>query len=209
MEVWLEKCEVRKKSPFLDDTWEVIRKLLQRFKNNNKNSEQALLASKNNNVNNNQNKKRQDGNYPKFSLGWYNPLTKHNESDCNFLKGDKNGLSSKKPIQSLVASTRKHGPKSIILDSGATTSMFEDLTMFTNITQLTQPIELADGSTIQASGTRTVQIELQHCILDLSNCLFIKDLSYNLIGLGTIMKPNYKILTQEKTFLSLLTKKTM
>ncbi|MBW0510060.1 hypothetical protein O181_049775 [Austropuccinia psidii MF-1] len=158
MEVWLGKCKVENKSPTLDDTWEVIRKFLQCCQNNNKHSNQVLLASKNNNTNNNQNKKGQDGNYPKCSPGWHNPLTKHKESDCNFLKVDKNGLSSKKPIRSLVASTGKHGSKSIILDSGATTSMFNDPKVFTNITQLTQQIELAKGSTIQASVTRTVQI---------------------------------------------------
>ncbi|MBW0496516.1 hypothetical protein O181_036231 [Austropuccinia psidii MF-1] len=98
MEVWLGKCKVEKKSPSLDDTWEVIRKFLQCYQNNNKHSNQVLPASKNNNTNNHQNKKGQDGNYPKCSPGWHNPLTKHNESDCNFLKGDKNGLSSKKPI---------------------------------------------------------------------------------------------------------------
>ncbi|MBW0559945.1 hypothetical protein O181_099660 [Austropuccinia psidii MF-1] len=70
--------------------------------------------------------------------------------------------------------------------------------MFTNITQLTQLIELADRSTIQASGTGKVLIELQHCTLYLSNCLFVKDLSYNLISLGSIMKPNYTILTHNK-----------
>ncbi|MBW0478758.1 hypothetical protein O181_018473 [Austropuccinia psidii MF-1] len=57
MEVWLGKCKVEKKSPSLDDTWEVIRKFLQRCENNNEHSNQALLASKNNNTNNNQNKK--------------------------------------------------------------------------------------------------------------------------------------------------------
>ncbi|MBW0559943.1 hypothetical protein O181_099658 [Austropuccinia psidii MF-1] len=98
MEVWLGKCEVEKKSPLLERTWEVIKKFLQYCKNNNKHSNQALLASKSNNVNNNQNKKRQDRNYPKCSLGWQSPLTKHNKSDCNFLKGDKNSLSSNKPI---------------------------------------------------------------------------------------------------------------
>ncbi|MBW0523599.1 hypothetical protein O181_063314 [Austropuccinia psidii MF-1] len=155
MVVWLGKCKVEKKSPSLDDTWEVIRKFLQRCENNHKHSSQALLATKNNNINSNQNKKRQDGDYLKCSPGWHNPLTRHNESDCNFLKGDKNGLSSKKPIRSLVASTGKNGSKSIILDSGATTSMFNNPKIFTNVTQLTQQIELADGSTIQASGTGT------------------------------------------------------
>ncbi|MBW0489260.1 hypothetical protein O181_028975 [Austropuccinia psidii MF-1] len=57
MEVWLGKCKVEKKSPSLDDTWEVIRKFLQHCENNNKHFSQALLASKSKNINNNQNKK--------------------------------------------------------------------------------------------------------------------------------------------------------
>ncbi|MBW0480890.1 hypothetical protein O181_020605 [Austropuccinia psidii MF-1] len=76
--------------------------------------------------------------------------------------------------------------------------MFNNPEIFTNRTQLTQKIELANGSTIQASGTGTVQIKLPHCILNLSNCLLVKNLSYNLISLGTIMKPNYKSLTHDK-----------
>ncbi|MBW0530696.1 hypothetical protein O181_070411 [Austropuccinia psidii MF-1] len=204
MEVWLGKCQVENKSPSLDDTWEVIRKFLQRCENNNEHSSQAVLAFKNNNINNNQNKKRQDGDYPKCSPGWHNPLTKRNERNCNFLKGDKTGLSSKNPIQSLVASTGKHGSKSLILDSGATTSMFNAPKIFTNITQLSQQIEKADGSHIQASGTGTVQIKLLHCILELSNCLLVKNLSYNLISLGAIRKPNYKIFTHDNKIFELV-----
>ncbi|MBW0551635.1 hypothetical protein O181_091350 [Austropuccinia psidii MF-1] len=132
MELWLEKCKVENKSPSLDDTWKFIRKCLQHCENNNDHSNQALLASKNNNTNNkqnnNQHKIKQDSNYPKFSPGWHNPLTKHDESDCNFLKGDRNGLGNNKPIRSLIAST-------VILDSGATTSMFRNPEMFTIITQ--------------------------------------------------------------------------
>ncbi|MBW0508265.1 hypothetical protein O181_047980 [Austropuccinia psidii MF-1] len=38
MEVWLGKCKVEKKSTSLDYTWELIRKFLQRCKNNNEHS---------------------------------------------------------------------------------------------------------------------------------------------------------------------------
>ncbi|MBW0508264.1 hypothetical protein O181_047979 [Austropuccinia psidii MF-1] len=82
--------------------------------------------------------------------------------------------------------------------------MFNEPEIFTNITQLTQQLELADGSTIQASGSGTVQIKLPHCILELSNCLLVKNLSYNLISLGAIMKPNYKILTHDKKLFELI-----
>ncbi|MBW0496515.1 hypothetical protein O181_036230 [Austropuccinia psidii MF-1] len=82
--------------------------------------------------------------------------------------------------------------------------MFNDPKIFTNITQLTQQIELAKGSTIQASVTRTVQTELPHCILELSNCLLVNKLSYNLMSLGAIMKPNYKILTHNNKLFKLV-----
>ncbi|MBW0577895.1 hypothetical protein O181_117610 [Austropuccinia psidii MF-1] len=79
--------------------------------------------------------------------------------------------------------------------------MFNNPKVFTNISKLTQTIKLADGSTILASGTGTVRIELSHCLLDLSDCLLVENLSYNLISLGQILKPNYKLTSYEnKTF---------
>ncbi|MBW0483697.1 hypothetical protein O181_023412 [Austropuccinia psidii MF-1] len=48
MEVWLGKCKVEKKSPSIDDTWEVMRKFLQRSQNNNNPNNQALISSKSN-----------------------------------------------------------------------------------------------------------------------------------------------------------------
>ncbi|MBW0561476.1 hypothetical protein O181_101191 [Austropuccinia psidii MF-1] len=79
--------------------------------------------------------------------------------------------------------------------------MFNNPKVFTNISKLTQNIELADGSTILASRSGTVRIELSHCLLDLSDCLLVENLSYNLISLGQILKPNYKLTSYEnKTF---------
>ncbi|MBW0504908.1 hypothetical protein O181_044623 [Austropuccinia psidii MF-1] len=202
MEVCLGKCEVKKKSPSLDDTWEVIRKFLQRYESRTGQTNQALAASKNQRQGNNnlwnQNKRRQDGDYPKCTPGWHNPLTKHDKSECNFLK-DKN--KNPKPVKSLVVSTSRTPTNQIILDSGATTSMFNNSSLFTNFTPNTQTIELADGSTIHLAGTGTVKIELNHCFLKLKNCLLVKYLAYNLISLGAIMKPNFKTITNKnKTF---------
>ncbi|MBW0557848.1 hypothetical protein O181_097563 [Austropuccinia psidii MF-1] len=79
--------------------------------------------------------------------------------------------------------------------------MFNNPKVFTNISKLTQTIELADGSTILASGTGTVWIKLSHCLLDLSDCLLVENLLYNLISLGQILKPNYKLTSyKNKTF---------
>ncbi|MBW0518389.1 hypothetical protein O181_058104 [Austropuccinia psidii MF-1] len=108
MEVWLGKCKVKKKSPSLDDMWEVIRKFLQCNGSGTDQTNQALAASKNkrqgNNNLQNQNKRRQDGDYPKCAPGWNNPLTKHDKSKCNFLK-DK--YKNPKPVKSLVVSTSR------------------------------------------------------------------------------------------------------
>ncbi|MBW0481599.1 hypothetical protein O181_021314 [Austropuccinia psidii MF-1] len=46
MEFWRSKCEVEKISPSLDDTWEVMRKFLQRDEKNHNPNNQALIASK-------------------------------------------------------------------------------------------------------------------------------------------------------------------
>ncbi|MBW0499572.1 hypothetical protein O181_039287 [Austropuccinia psidii MF-1] len=205
MEVWLGKCEVKKKSPSLDDMWEVIRKFLQNNESGTDQTNQALATLKNqiqeNNNLQNQNKRRQDGHYPKCAPGWHNPLTKHDERECNFLK-DENKKT--KPVKSLVVSTSRTPTNQIILDSGATTSMFNNSSLFTNFTPNTQTIELADGSTIHLAGTGTVKIELTDCFLKLKNCLLFKSLAHNLISLGAIMKPNFQILTNKNKTFSLL-----
>ncbi|MBW0473457.1 hypothetical protein O181_013172 [Austropuccinia psidii MF-1] len=203
MEVWLGKCKVEKTSPSLDDTWEVMRKFLQQDENNHNPNNQALIASKTNSntKQHHQQKRKPEGDYPKCAPGWHNPLTRHDKSKCNFLKRGKNKKRSQKPIKSLIASTNKPNYNSIILDSGATTSMFNNAKIFTKISKLTQTIKLADRSTILAFGTGTVQIELSHCFLDLSDCLLVENLLYNLISLGQILKPNYKLTSYEnKTF---------
>ncbi|MBW0571757.1 hypothetical protein O181_111472 [Austropuccinia psidii MF-1] len=170
MEVWLGECEVEKTSPSLDGTWEPTP------------------------TPSNTTKKREpEGDYPKCAPGWHNPLTRHDESECNFLKRDKSGKRGQKPIRSLIASTSKPNYNSIILDLEATTSMFNNPKIFTKISKLTQTIELADGSTILASGTGTVQIKLPHFFLELSDCLLVENLSYKLISLGQILKPIYKL----------------
>ncbi|MBW0554374.1 hypothetical protein O181_094089 [Austropuccinia psidii MF-1] len=92
MEVWLGKCKVEKKSPSLDDTWEVMRKFLQQDESNHNPNNQALIASKanSNTEQHHQQKRKTEGDYPR----WHNPLTRHDKSECNFLKREaKNQLS--------------------------------------------------------------------------------------------------------------------
>ncbi|MBW0530775.1 hypothetical protein O181_070490 [Austropuccinia psidii MF-1] len=161
----------------------VIINLPERFKmaiesNTNPNN-QTLIASKpnSNSYPNQQQKRKSDGDYPRCAPRWHNPLTRHDKSECNILIGDKNTTRNQKPIKSLIESTNKLNHNSIILDSGATTSMFNNPKIFTKISKLTQTIELADGSTILASGTGTVQIRLSHYFLDISDCLLVENLS--------------------------------
>ncbi|MBW0525498.1 hypothetical protein O181_065213 [Austropuccinia psidii MF-1] len=153
----------------------------------------------------NSKKRRQDGDYPKCAPGWHNSLTKHDKSECNFLRLDKN--KNFKQIKSLVVSTTGTSTNQIILDSGATTSMFNTPSLFTNFTPRTQTIELADGSAIHASGTGTIELELHHCFLEVKNCLLLKFLAYKLISLGAIMKPNFEIITKENKAFNLLDQK--
>ncbi|MBW0497539.1 hypothetical protein O181_037254 [Austropuccinia psidii MF-1] len=153
MGVWLGKCKVEKKSPSLDDTWGVIRKFFQKSENNNNPKDQELIASEaNSKIKQNQQQKRKtDGDYPRCAPRLHNPLTRHNNSECNFLKADKSAKRGKKPIKFLIVSTIKLNYNSIILDSGATTSMSNNPKIFTIISKLTQTKELAKGSTILAS----------------------------------------------------------
>ncbi|MBW0478501.1 hypothetical protein O181_018216 [Austropuccinia psidii MF-1] len=75
--------------------------------------------------------------------------------------------------------------------------MFNNPKIFTKISKLTQTVELANRSTILSAGNRTVRIKPSHCFLDLSDCLLVENLLYNLISLGQILKPNYKLLSYE------------
>ncbi|MBW0523678.1 hypothetical protein O181_063393 [Austropuccinia psidii MF-1] len=135
MEVWLAKCEVEKKTPSLDETWEVIRKFLQQQEeNSNEQPNQALGSSRNKPNKNQQYPKKEENDYPRCSPGWHNPLTKHNGSDCNFVKPNKN---RNKPIKSLTVYSTRMPSNQIIHDSGATTSIFNNPALFINLTKKT------------------------------------------------------------------------
>ncbi|MBW0541300.1 hypothetical protein O181_081015 [Austropuccinia psidii MF-1] len=184
----------------------VIINLPERFKitmeegNSNEQPNQALGASRNKPKKNQQYPKKEENDYPRCSPGWHNPLTEHNKSHCNFLKPNKN---RNKPIKSLAVSSTRMPSNQIILDSGATTSMFNNPALFINLTKKHQKVELADGSTILATGFGNFQVELPHCYLQLKNCLLVKSLAYNLVSVGSIMKPKYKITTLNSNYFNL------
>ncbi|MBW0466023.1 hypothetical protein O181_005738 [Austropuccinia psidii MF-1] len=180
----------------------VIAIFLQRQEGNkNEQPNQALGSSRNKPNKNQQYSKKEENDYARCLPGWHNPLTKHNESDCNFLKLDKN---KNKPIKSLAVSSTRIPSNQIILDSGATNSMFNNPALFINLTKTHQNVELADGSTILATGFGNVQVELTHCYLQLKNFLLVKSLAYNLVSLGSIMKPKYKIITLDNKYFYLM-----
>ncbi|MBW0573926.1 hypothetical protein O181_113641 [Austropuccinia psidii MF-1] len=181
MEVWLGKCEVEKKTPSIDETWEVIRKFLQQQEGNrNEKPNQAVGASRNE-----PNKNQQSPRRKKTTI-----LDAH--------------LNRNKPIKSLAVSSTRIPSNQIILDSGATTSMFNNPALFINLTKKHQNVELTDGSTILATGFGNVQVELPHCYLQLKKCLLFKSLAHNLVSLGSIMKPKNKITTLNNNYFNLI-----
>ncbi|MBW0551045.1 hypothetical protein O181_090760 [Austropuccinia psidii MF-1] len=83
--------------------------------------------------------------------------------------------------------------------------MFNNPKVFTNISKLTQHIELADRSTILASRTETVRIKLSHFLLDLSDCLLtfqVLDKNDNLIVKGSFKGGNFKVNTENELALT-------
>ncbi|PLW29473.1 hypothetical protein PCANC_26058 [Puccinia coronata f. sp. avenae] len=92
-----------------------------------------------------QQKKPYEG--PKCSPGFHNPKTVHPESECSFLQNST--PKTKKPTKALH--TSHHGQFSkCVLDSGATTSMFNDLSFFPSLSKSSEAIYLADGSQTNA-----------------------------------------------------------
>jgi hypothetical protein len=115
----LKKCQINKKTLSLKALVEDVRNYLQR-NNEAQEANKALAAFKK------QQKKPYDG--PKCSPGFHNPKTVHPESECSFLQGSK----SEKPTKALHASQAKQLSE-IILDSGATTSMFNNICFFSSL----------------------------------------------------------------------------
>ncbi|MBW0497553.1 hypothetical protein O181_037268 [Austropuccinia psidii MF-1] len=181
-ELWLKKCEIEKVTPSLKDTIEELHAYLVRTEEDDT-TEKALAAQRNENQNKSKNR---------CSNNYHNPLAQHSEEDCWKLHPEKRPKFDK-PIKALLA--RKSPPtiSSFVLDSGATTSMVNQLEFFQSIEMKEQEIELADGSIIKALGHGTIQLEFQNIILTFSNTLYIPSLATNLISMTMFLRTHHII----------------
>ncbi|MBW0568061.1 hypothetical protein O181_107776 [Austropuccinia psidii MF-1] len=82
---------------------------------------------------------------------------------------------------------------SIVLDSGASNSMFNDKKHFISFTSKEEEVILANGSSIKSLGSGTIRIELSHCFLKINNCLLIPQLEINLLSMNTFIAANYSV----------------
>ncbi|KAI7956145.1 hypothetical protein MJO29_007544 [Puccinia striiformis f. sp. tritici] len=80
-----------------------------------------------------------------------------------------------------------------ILDSGATTSMFNSVSSFPSYQGIHDHVYLANGDKAKAIGQGTASIELPHAILQLKNSLLVPSLTSNLISLSAFIKNNYTL----------------
>ena len=182
-ELLLKKCQIEKKPLTLKALVEDVRNYLQR-NNEGLESNKALAAFRK------QERKPYDG--PRCSPGYHNPKTFHRESDCSFLK--RSFSSDDKPTKALHVSQSGRFSE-IILDSGATTSMFNSVDFFPTLEKSAESIFLADGSQISASGYGTARLDFPHAIVTLKNSLFVPGLKSNLISLSTFIKNGYSLTT--------------
>ncbi|MBW0555354.1 hypothetical protein O181_095069 [Austropuccinia psidii MF-1] len=139
-----------------------------------------------NSFNSNFPRQNQLKNFPQCAPGWHNPLTKHKEEDCSFLKPK-----GAKPIVALNTQTKLNKSQAVILDSGATDSMFNHMAYFTEFKDSTRAILLVNGSQITAKGIGTVKIELPHSYLEIKETLYCPDLSNCLLSMGSLLKNHY------------------
>ncbi|MBW0465587.1 hypothetical protein O181_005302 [Austropuccinia psidii MF-1] len=81
MEVWLGKFKVEKKLSSFNDTWEVMRKFIQKRNNKINYTNKELISSKAdyNTGKNQQQKRKKKEDYLRCTCGWHNPLTRHDE----------------------------------------------------------------------------------------------------------------------------------
>ncbi|KAI7954364.1 hypothetical protein MJO28_004764 [Puccinia striiformis f. sp. tritici] len=178
-ELLLKKCQIEKKSPTIKEVVEEIRSFMQR---NSESAEtaKALAASR---------KAPYVYNGPKCSPGYHNPRTVHRIEDCSQLK-----LKPKdeKPVKALQV-TLGQNKSVMILDSGATTSMFNSRSFFHSPQSTNDVVYLANGDKAKVTGQGTATIELPNAILQLSNSLLVPSLTSNLISLSAFIKKNYTL----------------
>ncbi|MBW0467241.1 hypothetical protein O181_006956 [Austropuccinia psidii MF-1] len=189
-EIFLQNYNGDKNPPSLKHLWEEFRLYTQRQNHKINNNASALVSIQGNPATNtlipNSSRQNQPKNFPRCAPGWHNPLTKHKEEDCSYLKPK---LS--KPTVALNTQASTPSNSVIILDSGATDSMFNQLSYFIDFVESPRTIVLANGSQITAKGIGTVKIELPHTHLKIQNTLFCPELSNCLLSMGALLKNQY------------------
>ncbi|MBW0491244.1 hypothetical protein O181_030959 [Austropuccinia psidii MF-1] len=147
--LWLKKCEIEKATPSLKDTIEELHAYIVQTEDDNE-TEKALTAQRNKNQNQNKAINRRTNNH-------YNPLAQHLEEDCWKLHPEKRPKIDK-PVKALLGSNNSPSNSSFVLDSGATTSMVNNLEYFQSIEMKKQEIKLADGMAIFLKTHQSIKL---------------------------------------------------
>ncbi|KAA1095011.1 hypothetical protein PGT21_050223 [Puccinia graminis f. sp. tritici] len=182
-ELLLKKCQIEKKSPTIKEVVEEIRSFMQRNTEASETSK-ALATSR---------KAPNQGyvyNGPKCSPGYHNPKTVHKPEDCSQLK--LKPPKEEKPVKALQV-TLQQNSSVIILDSGATTSMFNSPSFFPTYQGIHDHVYLANGDKAKAIGQGVASLDLPHAILQLKDSLLVPSLTSNLISLSAFIKKNYTL----------------
>ncbi|MBW0540859.1 hypothetical protein O181_080574 [Austropuccinia psidii MF-1] len=90
----------------------------------------------------------------------------------------------------------------LVVDCGATHHMFHNKELFTDFVETDKlNISTSDpGSTLFATGRGTVTIEIENEIVSLANCLYVPNLSKNLISLLKMFSKSITIAKHDKSF---------
>jgi transposase InsO family protein len=174
-ELLLKKCQIEKKSPTIKEVVEEIRSFMQRNTEAAETSK-ALATSR-----------KAPGyvyNGPKCSPGFHKP------EECSQLKLKPS--KEEKPVKALHVTLQQNNSV-FILDSGATTSMFNSPSLFPSYQGIHDHVYLANGDKAKAIGHGTASIKLPHVILQLKNSLLVPTLTSNLISLSVFIKNNYTL----------------
>ncbi|MBW0479851.1 hypothetical protein O181_019566 [Austropuccinia psidii MF-1] len=189
-EIFLQNYNGDKNPPLLKHLWEEFHLYTQRHNHKINSNTSALVSIQGNPttnpLNSNSSRQNQPKNFPCCSPGWHNPLTKHKEEDCSYLKPKNSKPTVALNTQALIPSNSV-----IILDSGATDSMFNQLSYFVDFIESPRTIVLANGSQITAKGIGTVKIKLPNSHLKIQNILYCPELSNCLLSIGALLKNHY------------------
>ena len=91
----------------------------------------------------------------------------------------------------------------MILDTGATKHMSGQLTLFTNLTEVTDSyVTLGDGTTkLQVSGQGTIKINIETFVIELHNVLLVPDLEDTLFSITEhIQSPNCSLRAEKNKY---------